>query len=90
MKVIKNVQSTVQPHEIEIDENHVYVNTNIHVVPEEELPIDETSEGDKPTIYGYDVAEYGKDEYIMVQGEQNKQNTEILNAMLSGEVISNG
>lgn len=90
MKVIKNVQSTVQPHEMEIDEKHVYINTNIHVVPEEELPDSDDREGEAPTIYGFDVAEYDKDEYIVVQSEQNKQNSMILNAMLSGEVVNNG
>lgn len=88
MKVIKNVQSTVLPLEVEIDEKHVYVNTNIHTVAEEDLPDHEERGEEAPTIYEYDVAEYDKDEYILVQGEQNKQNTELLNAMLSGEVQS--
>ena len=36
MKVVKNVQSTVKPHEVECDEKHVYVNSDIVEVPAED------------------------------------------------------
>ena len=86
MKTIKGVQSTVKPNALEFDDFHVYVNSNIHEVEEENLP--EREEGESPTIYEFDVEEYTKDEYIQVQDTQLKQTNSLVTAMLSGEVQS--
>ena len=86
MKTIKGVQSTVKPSALEFDDFHVYVNSNIHEVEEENLP--EREEGVSPTIYEFDVEEYTKDEYIQVQDAQLKQTNSLVTAMLSGEVQS--
>lgn len=59
MKVIENVQSTVKPKEVEFDQFHVYVNTNIKEVPDEERPY-----GVFSTLYSYKVTEYEKDEFL--------------------------
>lgn len=85
MKTIKGVQSTVKPNALEFDDFHVYVNSNIHEVEEENLPEYE-GDGESPTIYEFDVEEYTKDEYIQVQDAQLKQTNSLVTAMLSGEV----
>ena len=67
MKVVKNVQSTVKPHEVEFDEKHVYVNYDIVEVPEEnrEAETAQLEEGQELTpLYSYTVTEYEKDEFL--------------------------
>ena len=67
MKEIKSVQSTVRPLEIEFDESHVYLNTNIKEVPESERQQEkeQLEEGQElGPLFSYNVKEYEKDEFL--------------------------
>lgn len=67
MKTTENVQSNVFPSNIEYDEQHVYLNTNIVEVPEEERTseIEQLEEGQTLSpMYRYTVTEYEKDEFL--------------------------
>lgn len=67
MKVTENVQSTVKPKEVEFDQNHVYVNSNVHEVPEEDRLAEKEQLEDGQTLvpmYSYTVTEYEKDEFL--------------------------
>lgn len=67
MKEIKGVQSTVKPLEVEFDESHVYLNSNIREIPESERQQEkeQLGEGQKlEPLFSYDVKEYGKDEFL--------------------------
>ena len=67
MKVVKNVQSTVKPHEVEFDEKHVYGNSDIVEVPAEDrvAETEQLEEGQELTpLYSYTVTEYEKDEFL--------------------------
>lgn len=59
-------RSTVKPLELELTETKVFVASNIS-------PVDEPGKEDQPGFTGYefDLAEYGKDEYIKIQAERN-------------------
>ena len=61
----KNVQSTIRPKEIEIDDYSVWVNENIS-----EITV--TDENGKHTEYEFNQTQYSKDEYIRLMSEQNK------------------
>ena len=68
MKVTENVQSTVKPKEVEFDKNHVYVNSNVHEVPEEDRLAEKEQLEDGQTLvpmYSYKVTEYEKDEFLL-------------------------
>ena len=56
-----NVQSTVKPEELIVDENSVWVTSDIKEVTEEEF------EG-----FEYHLVQYTKDEYILHTEEQRK------------------
>lgn len=60
-------QSTVKPLELELTETKVFVASNI-------TPIDEPGTEEQPGFTGYEfeLVEYGKDEYIKLIDEQNK------------------
>lgn len=67
MKVTENVQSTVKPKEVEFDQNHVYVNSNVREVPEENRLAEKEQLEDGQTLvpmYSYTVTEYEKDEFL--------------------------
>ena len=66
MKRLEKVQSTVQPKNVSFDQNHVYVNSNVRVVPDEErTDLDMRKEGEEvPALYEYTVEEYEKDEFL--------------------------
>lgn len=67
MRVTKNVQSTIVPKEVEFDEYHVYVNTNIVEIPEEErlAEKEQLEEGQALVpMYSFTVTEYEKDEFL--------------------------
>lgn len=59
-------RSTVKPLELELTETKVFVASNIS-------PVAEPGTEDQPGFTGYefDLAEYGKDEYIKIQAEKN-------------------
>lgn len=60
-------QSTVKPLELELTETKVFVASNI-------TSIDEPGTEEQPGFTGYEfeLVEYGKDEYIKLIDEQNK------------------
>lgn len=65
MTEYKNVQSTIRPKEIEIDEYSVWVSKDIKEI----TVIDEIG---SHTEYEYNQIQYSKDEYIRLMSEQNK------------------
>lgn len=65
MKEYKNVQSTIKPKEIEIDEYSVWVNRDV-----KEITV--TDENEEHTEYEYNQIQYSKDEYIKLVDERNK------------------
>lgn len=67
MKKLEKVQSTVQPKSsVGFDQSHVYVYSNVRVVPDEErTDLDMREEGEEvPALYEYTVEEYEKDEFL--------------------------
>jgi len=60
-------RSTVKPPEIEITETKVFIASEITTVTE-----DGADEQQGFTGYEYNLAEYGKDEYIKLQAEKSK------------------
>lgn len=67
----KNVQSTIKPKKIEIDEYSVWVNEDI-----KEITI--TDENSSHTEYEYNQTQYSKDEYILILSENNKNLEDML------------
>lgn len=67
------VRSTVKPDAIVIDEFSVWKNTDIQEVTEGEF-----------VGYEYNMIQYTKDEFILIQTEQNERINSILNTMLGG------
>ena len=67
MKTYQNVQSTVEPLEVEITESRVFVASNV-------TPVNEPGTEDNPGFVGFqfDLLEYTKDEYIKLQADMNK------------------
>lgn len=67
------VRSGVQPEAVEIDEYSVWLASNI-------TPVQEAGDDGQPgfTGYEYDLAQYGKDEYITLMYEKN--------ALLEGQI----
>lgn len=65
MTEYKNVQSTIKPKEMEIDEYSVWVSKDIR-----ERTV--TDENGSHTEYEYNQTQYSKDEYIKLMSEQNK------------------
>ncbi len=59
------VQSTIKPKETEIDEYSVWVNEDVR-----EITV--ADENGSHTEYEYNQAQYGKDEYILILSENNK------------------
>ena len=70
------VKSTVKPESIEIDENNVWVNSNIK-------SIKETNDEHEFIGYEYDMVQYEKDEYIKyITQNQNQQITDVQLALV--------
>lgn len=67
----KNVQSTIKPKKIEIDEYSVWVNEDI-----KEITI--TDENSSHTEYEYNQTQYSKDEYILILSENNRNLEDML------------
>lgn len=68
MKIKPKVFSTVKPKEVEFDDFHVYLHTNIQVVPEEERINEKAQLKEGQTLkplYSYKVKEYEKDEFLL-------------------------
>lgn len=59
------VQSTIKPKETENDEYSVWVNEDVR-----EITV--TDENGSHTEYEYNQTQYGKDEYILILSENNK------------------
>lgn len=70
------VRSTEKPENIVIDENSVWVNTNIE-------PIREAIDEHEFVGYEYDMVQYEKDEYIKyITENQNQQITDVQLALV--------
>lgn len=62
MKVYEKVYSTERPNEVEVDELHIYIHSNIvEATEEEKLSMGVRADS---TLYSFKTTEYGKDEYI--------------------------
>ncbi len=67
------VKSTIKPNEMIIDEFSVWVQSDITEIPNEDY-----------TEYEYNMVQYSKDEFIMMQAEKNKiLEDEITNTQLA-------
>ena len=66
--------SAAQAQELVVNIDTVYVHTDI-------TPI-EPEDGGEVTTYRYYEVQYGKDEYIKMMAEQNKELTGLINTML--------
>lgn len=95
MKKVENVRSTVQPKDMEFDDAHVYLNKDIHLVPDEERQgeAEMLEEGQTLTpMYEYNVEEYEKDEFLEAlqtgHVELSSRTTDIEDAILEmSEVV---
>lgn len=67
MKIYEQVQSTVEPLDVEITESRVFVASDV-------TPVNEPGTEDNPGFVGfvYNLIEYTKDEYIKLQADRNK------------------
>lgn len=67
MKIYEQVQSTVEPLDVEITESRVFVASDV-------TPVNEAGTEDNPGFVGfvYNLTEYTKDEYIKLQADWNK------------------
>ena len=63
-----------QAQELVVNVDTVYVHTDI-------TPI-EPKEGEEVSLYRYHEVQYGKDEYIQMMAEQNKEYSKLINTML--------
>lgn len=70
-------RSTVKPLELELTETRVFVASDI-------TPVNEPGTEEQPGFVGYEfgLVEYGKDEYIKLQFENNNELTSLVNTML--------
>lgn len=66
------VRSTIEPERLTIDEYSVWVADNIEQVEVEEEIINDENEIETVTtiMYEYDLVQYTKDEYILMQTSQ--------------------
>lgn len=63
MKYNTNVQSSVEPQQIEYAMSRVYVRTNITE------PTEPATEGEERTVWTYDEVSFTKEEYAQVKGQ---------------------
>lgn len=66
------VRSTIEPERLVIDEYSVWIAENIEEIEVEDEIINDKGETEKVTItmYEYDLVQYTKDEYILMQSSQ--------------------
>ena len=75
MKVIGYVTgSAEQAQELVVNVDTVYVHTDIKPI--------EPEEGEEVVLYTYHEVQYGKDEYIQMMAEKNKELSSLINTML--------
>lgn len=66
------VRSTIEPERLVIDEYSVWIAENVEEIEVEDEIINDKGETEKVTtkIYEYDLVQYTKDEYILMQSSQ--------------------
>lgn len=66
------VRSTIEPERLVIDEYSVWIAENIEEIEVEDEIINDKGETEKVTtmMYEYDLVQYTKDEYILMQSSQ--------------------
>lgn len=66
------VRSTIEPERLVIDEYSVWITENVEEIEVEDEIINDKGETEKvtTTIYEYDLVQYTKDEYILMQSSQ--------------------
>lgn len=66
------VKSTIEPERLVIDEYSVWITENVEEIEVEDEIINDKGETEKvtTTMYEYDLVQYTKDEYILMQSSQ--------------------
>lgn len=66
------VRSTIEPERLVIDEYSVWITENVEEIEVEDEIINDKGEAEKvtTTMYEYDLVQYTKDEYILMQSSQ--------------------
>lgn len=66
------VRSTIEPERLVIDEYSVWITENVEEIEVEDEIINDKGETEKvtTTMYEYDLVQYTKDEYILIQSSQ--------------------
>lgn len=66
------VRSTIEPKRLVIDEYSVWIAENVEEIEVEDEIINDKGETEKvtTTMYEYDLVQYTKDEYILMQSSQ--------------------
>lgn len=66
------VRSTIEPERLVIDEYSVWIAENVEEIEVEDEIINDKGETEKVTtkMYEYDLVQYTKDEYILMQSSQ--------------------
>lgn len=66
------VRSTIEPERLVIDEYSVWIAENIEEIEVKDEIINDKGETEKvtTTMYEYDLVQYTKDEYILMQSSQ--------------------
>lgn len=66
------VRSTIEPERLVIDEYSVWITENVEEIEVEDEIINDKGETEKvtTTMYEYDLIQYTKDEYILMQSSQ--------------------
>ena len=66
------VRSAIEPERLVIDEYSVWIAENIDEIEVEDEIINDKGETEKvtTTMYEYDLVQYAKDEYILMQSSQ--------------------
>lgn len=73
------VESTISPQELVVDEDNVWIASDIQVITR----LDEISDTEV-TLYTYDLKRYDKDEYLQILAETSESQSALLNALLRG------
>ena len=66
------VRSTIKPERLEIDEYSVWISDNVEEIEVEDEIINDKGKTEKvkTKMYEYDLVQYTKDEYILMQSSQ--------------------
>lgn len=66
------VRSTIEPERLVFDEYSVWITENVEEIEVEDEIINDKGETEKvtTTMYEYDLVQYTKDEYILMQSSQ--------------------